>query len=117
MRPVPKPPRPSKQPKSARRRRSASIASSIAGKLQFDYSYDAKATCPPFSVSAIYHDDKFTYIKSSAEEKPTIYEVKDGKPNLINFDLATACTSIPKILDSGYLVLGKKKLNFDRHGT
>jgi type IV secretory pathway VirB9-like protein len=88
-----------------------------AGKLQFDYSYDAKAASQPFSISAIYHDDKFTYIKSSAREKPTIYEVKDGKPNLINFDLSGGVYTIPKILDSGYLVVGKKKLNFGRHGT
>ncbi len=45
-----------------------------AGKLEFDYTYNAKAARAPFSVAAIYHDDKFTYIKSSAQEKPTIYE-------------------------------------------
>ena len=88
-----------------------------AGKLQFDYYYDGKATRPPFSISAIYHDDKFTYIKCSASEKPTIYEVKDGKPNLINFDLNHGVYVIPKIVDKGYLALGKKKVNFDRHGA
>jgi type IV secretory pathway VirB9-like protein len=87
------------------------------GKLQFDYSLDAKASRPPFSVSAIYHDDKFTYIKCTAQEKPTIYELKDGKPNLVNFDLANGVYVIPKILDRGYLVLGKKKLNFERHAA
>jgi len=87
------------------------------GKLQFDYALDAKASRPPFSVSAIYHDDKFTYIKCTAQEKPTIYELKDGKPNLINFDLANGVYVIPKILDRGYLVLGKKKLNFERHAA
>ncbi len=87
-----------------------------AGKLQFDYSYDAKATRAPFSIAAIYHDDKFTYIKCSAQEKPTIYEIKDGKPNLINFQLNHDVYVIPKIVDKGYLTLGKNKLNFDRHG-
>jgi type IV secretion system protein VirB9 len=86
-----------------------------AGKLEFDYSYNAKAARAPFSVAAIYHDDKFTYIKSSAQEKPTIYEVKDGKPNLINFELSNGVYVIPKIVDQGYLALGKKKLNFERH--
>jgi type IV secretion system protein VirB9 len=88
-----------------------------ARKLQFDYSYDSKANRPPFSVSAIYHDDKFTYIKSSAQEKPTIYEVKDGKPNLINFDLDNGVYVVPKILNRGYLVLGKKRLDFQRRGA
>ncbi len=87
------------------------------GKLLFDYSYDPKAARPPFSVSAIYHDDRFTYVKSAAQEKPTIYELKDGKPNLINFDLSNGVYVIPKVLDNGYLALGKKKLSFDRRGA
>ena len=88
-----------------------------AGRLAFDYSYSSKGAHAPFSVTAIYHDDKFTYIKSSAQEKPTIYEIKDGKPNLINFDLANGVYVIPKIVDQGYLAVGKKKLTFERHGA
>ena len=84
-------------------------------KLQFDYQLDRKATREPFLVSAIFHDDRFTYIKCAAPEKPAIYEIKDGKPNLINFDLQNGVYIIPKILDSGYLVIGKKKVNFTRH--
>jgi type IV secretion system protein VirB9 len=88
-----------------------------AGSLAFDYIYNTNGARPPFSVSAIYHDDKFTYIKCTAQEKPTIYEVKDGKPNLINFELAHGVYVIPKIVDRGYLALGTKKLNFERHGA
>jgi type IV secretion system protein VirB9 len=88
-----------------------------AGRLAFDYAYNSNAVRPPFSISAIYHDDKFTYIKCSAQEKPTIYEVKDGKPNLINFELDNGVYVIPKILDRGYLAVGAKKLNFERHGA
>ena len=88
-----------------------------AGKLQFDYIYEPKGTKAPFTVTAIYHDDKFTYIKSSAQEKPTLYEIKDGKPNLINFDLSNGVYVIPKIVDKGYLALGKKKLPFERHAS
>ena len=86
-----------------------------AGKLVFDYNYDTNAARGTFSVAAIYHDDKFTYIKCGAQEKPTIYELKDGKPNLINFDLANGVYVIPKIVDQGYLAVGKKKLTFVRH--
>lgn len=85
------------------------------GKLAFDYRYSGTAVRPPFSVSAIYHDDKFTYIRCSAQEKPTIYELKDGKPNLINFELANGVYVIPKIVEQGYLAVGKKKLTFERH--
>jgi type IV secretion system protein VirB9 len=84
-------------------------------KLQFDYSYDRKAAGAPFRVSAIYRDDKFTYIQSSAQEKPTLYEIKDGKPNLVNFELSGGAYVIPKIIDQGYLALGTRKLDFKRH--
>ena len=82
--------------------------------LKFDYVFDKDKK--PFMVSAIYHDDRFTYIRSSAEEKPTLYEVKDGSPNLINFDLKEGVYVIPKILDSGYLVIGKHRMDFKRQG-
>jgi type IV secretory pathway VirB9-like protein len=88
-----------------------------AGRLAFDYTYSSKSSRTPFSVTAIYHDDKFTYIKCNAQEKPTIYEIMDGKPNLINFDLANGVYVIPKIVDQGYLAVGKKKLTFERHGA
>ena len=88
--------------------------SEYPSKLQFDYHFESKATAQPFLVSAIYHDDAFTYIKCAAPEKPAIYEVKDGKPNLINFDLVNGTYIVPKIVDSGYLAIGKKKLAFAR---
>jgi len=83
--------------------------------LQFDYELDRKAMREPFLVSAIFHDDHFTYIKCAASEKPAIYEMKDGKPNLINFDLDSGMYIIPKIMDAGYLAIGKKKVAFTRH--
>jgi type IV secretion system protein VirB9 len=86
-------------------------------KMEFDYHYASNATRYPFSVSAIYHDDKFTYIRSSAQEKPTIYEVKDGQPSLINFQLSNGVYVMPKIVEQGYLVVGKKKLTFERRGA
>ena len=83
-------------------------------KLQFDYNVDAKASREPFLVSVIYHDDAFTYIKCAAREKPTLYEVKDGKPSLINFQLANGVYIAPKILNAGYLAVGKKRVVFAR---
>src|SRR5690242_5554252 len=52
--------------------------STYATKLRFDYEFDPKALREPFLVSAIYHDDSFTYIRSAAREKPVFYEIKDG---------------------------------------
>src|SRR5437588_4361397 len=80
--------------------------------LQFDYKF--KRDKKPFNISAIYHDDKFTYIRSSTQEKPTLYEVKDGAPNLVNFDLRDGVYIIPKVVDKGYLSIGKHRLDFER---
>ena len=81
--------------------------------LKFDYAYHNES---PFDVSAIYHDDKFTYIKSSAAEKFSIYELKDGKPELITFQLKDGTYVIPTVVDKGYLEIGKHKLSFERKG-
>ena len=79
--------------------------------LKFDYSY---RNDKPFKVAAIYQDGQFTYIKSSATEKFSIYELKDGKPDLINFQLKDGTYVIPKVVDHGYLEIGKHRLDFER---
>ncbi|SRR6266567_6366013 len=83
--------------------------------LKSDYKFlkDKK----PFKVSDIYHDDKFTYIRSTAQEKPTLYEVKDGEPTLINFSLNNGVYVVEHILDKGYLQVGKHRLDFERQGN
>jgi type IV secretion system protein VirB9 len=91
--------------------------SNYATKLQFDYLLNPKAAQEPFLVSAIYHDDAFTYIRCSAREKPALYELKDGKPNLISFQFENGVYIAPKIIDSGYLAIGKKKLPFARRSA
>jgi type IV secretion system protein VirB9 len=88
--------------------------SAHATKLRFDYALDPKASREPFLVTALYHDDSFTYIRCDAREKPALYEIKDGKPNLISFQVENGVYIAPKILDAGYLAVGKKKLNFTR---
>lgn len=84
-------------------------------KLQFDYHLDKNAAHEPFLVSMIYHDDAFTYIKCAAREKPALYETKDGKPNLINFQVENGVYIATKVIDDGYLAIGNKKLIFKRN--
>ncbi len=83
-------------------------------QLKFDYSFTANEA--PFDIQAIYHDDKFTYIKTNAPEKFSVYDMKDGKPNLINYDLREGTYIIPMVMDSGYVELGKKRMEFSRKG-
>jgi type IV secretion system protein VirB9 len=82
--------------------------------LKFDYTFHVNES--PFDVTAIYHDDKFTYIKTTAPEKFSIYEMKDGKPNLVTYQLQNDTYVIPKVMDSGYFELGKKRMDFTRKG-
>ena len=88
--------------------------SSYPLQLKFDYSY--KANESPFDIQSIYHDDKFTYIKTTAPEKFSVYEMKDGKPNLVTYDLREGTYIIPKVMDSGYVELGKRRMDFSRKG-
>lgn len=83
-------------------------------QLKFDYKF--KTNEPPFNIEAIYHDDKFTYIKTDAPEKFSIYEMRDGKPNLVTYQLTNGTYVIPKVMDSGYVELGKKRMEFSRKG-
>lgn len=82
--------------------------------LHFVYKF--KRNERPFFVSAIYHDGKFTYIRSDAQEKPALYEiaVDDGKPNLVDFQMEDGLYIVPKILTRGRLSIGKSKLDFER---
>ena len=82
--------------------------------LKFDYTF--KLNEAPFNIQSIYHDDKFTYIKTNAPEKFSVYEMRDGKPNLINYELRNGTYIIPKVMDNGYVELGKKKMDFTRKG-
>jgi type IV secretion system protein VirB9 len=79
--------------------------------LKFDYNYRNEK---PFNVAAIYQDGQFTYIKSTATEKFSIYELKDGKPDLISFQLNDGTYVISKVVDNGYLEIGKHRLAFQR---
>ena len=68
----------------------------------------------PFLVRSIWHDGQFTYIKSDAQELPALYEVKDGQPSLVNFHVQSGTYVVPKVLERGYLALGKDRFSFQQ---
>lgn len=78
--------------------------------LQFAYGAPKYQT--PFFVRSIWHDGQFTYIKSDARELPALYELKDGKPSLVNFQVQHGTYVVPKVLERGYLALGKDRFAF-----
>jgi len=90
--------------------RVAAFRASFPGTLAFPYRF--KAHERPFFVSAIFHDGHFTYIRTAAPELPALYEVRDGRPMLVPFQVEDGLYIIPKVLDAGYLVLGDHRLVF-----
>ena len=69
----------------------------------------------PFLVRAIWNDGQFTYLKADAAELPALYEVKDGKPAVVNFQVQGHGTYVvPKVLDRGYLALGDARFTFEQ---
>lgn len=84
----------------------------FVSNVRFTYSFEAGKK--PFYVRAMYHDDRFTYIQARPEETPTLYEIKDGQPNLVNFTYQDGAYVVSKILDRGYLAVGKRRLGFTR---
>ena len=85
------------------------------GSLHFDYTWDHKKG-HALGLEEVWRDDKFTYLRGHFQETPALYEVKDGKGSLINFDFSNGLFTVPKELDSGYLAIGKKKVEFHRAG-
>ena len=69
-----------------------------------------KALKWPFLVQGMWHDGQFTYLRSNAQESPALYEIKDGKPSLVAYDLTEDGLYIARhLLGDGWLQIGKKK--------
>lgn len=80
--------------------------------LRFPYVFPKKNK--PFNVSAIFHDDRCTFIRADTTEVPALYELKDGTPNLVQFDYRDGLYVVGKVLDKGYLAIGRKQFHFMR---
>jgi type IV secretion system protein VirB9 len=96
-----------------RRRATDAIAAfqqEYPSKLQFMYGTPKYEK--PFLVRAIWNDGQFTYLRTDATELPALYEVKDGTPSLLNFQVRNGPYVVPKVLDRGYLALGKAQFPF-----
>lgn len=100
-----------KQEETRARSESESFRAKYPGTLRFDYHWDQKEG-DKLGVVQIFRDDRFTYIAAQPQETPTLYELKDGKPSLVNFDFANGLYTVPKRIERGYLAIGKQRMNF-----
>ena len=57
--------------------------SSYPTLIRFEYKLHKKALQAPFEISGMWHDGRFTYVRSNAVEAPALYESRDGKPSLV----------------------------------
>ena len=84
---------------------------SYPATLHFDYTWDQKKGSA-LGIQQIWRDDKFTYLRGRFQETPALYELKDGKGSLINYDFANGLYTIPKTVTQGYLSIGKQRVDF-----
>jgi hypothetical protein len=80
--------------------------SQYPGNLHFDYTWD-QSKGKALGLQQIWRDDKFTYLRGQFQETPALYEVKDKKGSLINFDFNAGLYTVPKQLDSWASSLSK----------
>ena len=84
------------------------------GKIHADYRLGKHAGEPPFLVSQVFNDGRYTYVKCASLEPPGFYERKDGKLSLVDYKYHGGQYVIPKIVDDGALRVGKKQVEFKR---
>ena len=96
------------------RARETVAAAQQAFPTQMQFPYAPVKYERPFLVRAIWHDGQFTYLQTDAPELPALYELQDGQSALVNFQVQRGTYVVPKVLERGYLALGRAKLTFER---
>ena len=65
-------------------------------RLRFPYRLDRATLGPPFEVEALWHDGRFTYLRSRAQETPALYELREAdrrfgrrgvEPSLVSYEV------------------------------
>lgn len=91
----------------------------IESDIRHNYTWsENKKAAGTFGVKSIYEVDGFTVIEAQPQESPALYEIRDGKDDsLIQFTLVKGKYVAPKIINDGYLRVGKSKLTFHREAN
>ena len=89
--------------------------SSYPTLIRFEYRLDKKAEKNPFEIAGMWHDGRFTYVRSHATESPALYETREGKPSLVVYDLTPdGLYIVNRVLEDGHFRIGKKKAKWRR---
>lgn len=84
--------------------------SNYPARLKWPYRLEKRAFERPFLVEALWHDGQFTYLRCRAQEAPALYELKDGSPSLVSYDLnQDGLYVVRHVLGDGWLAIGKNR--------
>ena len=93
--------------RAAHARDAAAWLGTYPARIEFPYLLDARARAEPFLVEGLWHDGRFTYLRSRAQETPAIYELTDGDPTLVAYELYDDGLYVADhVLGPGRLVIG-----------
>ena len=94
--------------RAAHAARAAAWREAYPGRMAFPYRLDARARAEPFLVEGLWHDGRFTYLRSRAQETPALYEyTTDGEPALVAYHLHDDGLYVADhVLGPGRLVIG-----------
>jgi type IV secretion system protein VirB9 len=92
----------------------AKAQAAAAAPAQAKHEYRFVANAKPFNIRAIWHDGRFTYIAAAPDELPALYELRDDKPNMVQFQFVSGLYTIDKVMENGYFQIGKQKTGFHR---
>ena len=86
-------------------------------RLRFPYGFDVSARREPFRVDAMWHDGRFTYLRSRAQETPALYELRgepgDGEPALVSYRLFEDGLYVTDhVLGAGRLRIGEEQTDW-----
>lgn len=83
--------------------------------MRFEYKLSRAAAQGPFHIAAMWHDGRFTYARSLAEEAPALYEERDGAPSLVSYELTPdGLYVVRRVLADGWFQLGKRRAEWTR---
>lgn len=83
--------------------------------MRFEFRLDRSAASDPFHIEGMWHDGRFTFVRSSAQETPALYEERDGKPSLVNYDLRPdGLMIVGRVLADGWFQIGRKRARWTR---
>lgn len=86
-----------------------------ANSIRHDFTWKGNKQSKDFGLKAIYTLNGFTYFEAHPQEAFAIYEQKDGKDSLVQYEMSPdGKYVVPKEINQGYLRVGKARIEFHR---